>query len=101
MTQLERYLLATSNDPFAHRIMISIMKAGVFIAPNAGNEANRKRSALAVGVLTRPDDFVRRFALAVAAVADDEDDLTQDSVVYDKVAGVWDAMAGVAAADWT
>lgn len=101
MDLLERYQLATSNEDFQRRVMVSMMKAGVFIAPDAGNEANRKRSQLASVVLTNPDQHLRRFALAVAAVADDEDNLTSDATVYDKVAGVWNAMAGVVATDWS
>jgi hypothetical protein len=101
MASLFSALVSLSTDPaFVSQIKIAITKAAVFImteppAPGPGPTVkNQKRWNLAYQILTNPDPWVPKFALAVASL-DVISAAKTDTEIYNAVSSIWNAMAGV------
>lgn len=82
--------------PFVDRVKAAMVKSAVSIGEESADvttDWRRLRRALSVNVLTNPDAYAPRFALAVATNAV----ITKDSVDGDiefTVNSVWDSIAG-------
>jgi hypothetical protein len=94
-----RYAVAI-NGTFQSRvgIALAIIAKQVMTETPTAHQVDVKRRALALKVLANPVGYAQPMALLIAAQDVPVDDT--DEMIQTKVWEVWDAVAGIEAADW-
>jgi len=106
MAYIDDFTLS-SDVTFQGRIRMAMIKAAIIVqvaAPSNDAAVDSKRSSLSVAVLSNPDAYVLRFALAsiegeAVFSGNALTSASTDTAIDGVVAQIWNAMAGVTTRD--